>query len=127
VPHRLWHGVSVFSVSSEGPPHLVAFYDTPGDVENLFLPGSSWVAVTIFVAYTRLSIFPAIHNLDPDCYILIIISEKLVDRALQNFTCRSLIKLQVSYEPWKIWKTSVTDRSGPMHREESYRAPITFT
>jgi hypothetical protein len=24
----LWHGASVFPVSSEGPPHLVAFYDT---------------------------------------------------------------------------------------------------
>jgi hypothetical protein len=28
VPHLLWHGTSVFPVSSEGPPHLVAFYDT---------------------------------------------------------------------------------------------------
>jgi hypothetical protein len=25
-----------FPVSSEGPPHLVAFYDTRGDVEDLF-------------------------------------------------------------------------------------------
>ena len=36
VPHLLWHGASVFPVSSEGPPHLVAFYDTRGDVEDLF-------------------------------------------------------------------------------------------
>jgi hypothetical protein len=36
VPHLLWHGTSVFPVSSEGPPHLVAFYDTCGDVEDLF-------------------------------------------------------------------------------------------
>jgi hypothetical protein len=36
VPHLLWHGASVFSVSSEGPPHLVASYDTRGDVEDLF-------------------------------------------------------------------------------------------
>ena len=35
VPH-LWHGTSVFPVSSEGPPHLVAFYNTRGDVEGLF-------------------------------------------------------------------------------------------
>jgi hypothetical protein len=35
VPHLLWHGASVFPVSSEGPPHLVAFYDTRGDVEDL--------------------------------------------------------------------------------------------
>jgi hypothetical protein len=41
VPHLLWHGASVFPVSSEGPPHSVAFYDTQGDVEDLFLPGSS--------------------------------------------------------------------------------------
>jgi hypothetical protein len=41
VPHQLWHEASVFPVSSEGPPHLVASYDTQGDVEDLFLPGSS--------------------------------------------------------------------------------------
>jgi hypothetical protein len=41
VPHLLWHGALVFPVSSEGPPHLVAFYDTQGDVEDLFQPGSS--------------------------------------------------------------------------------------
>jgi hypothetical protein len=34
VPHLLWHGTSVFPVSSEGPPHLVASYDTRGDVED---------------------------------------------------------------------------------------------
>jgi hypothetical protein len=26
VPHLLWHGISVFPVSSEGPPHSVASY-----------------------------------------------------------------------------------------------------
>jgi hypothetical protein len=36
VPHLLWHGTSVFPVSSEGPPQLVASYDTQGDVEDLF-------------------------------------------------------------------------------------------
>jgi hypothetical protein len=36
VPHLLWHGTSVFPVSSEGPPHLVAFYDTRGNVKDLF-------------------------------------------------------------------------------------------
>jgi hypothetical protein len=38
VPHLMWHGASVFPVSSEGPPHtphLVASYDTCGDAENL--------------------------------------------------------------------------------------------
>jgi hypothetical protein len=36
VPHLLCHDASVFPVSSEGPPHLVAFYNTRGDVEDLF-------------------------------------------------------------------------------------------
>jgi hypothetical protein len=36
VPHLLWHRTSVFLVSSKGQPHLVAFYDTRGDVEDLF-------------------------------------------------------------------------------------------
>jgi hypothetical protein len=43
VPHQLRHGVSVFPVSSEGPPHSVTSYDTQGDVDNLFLSGSSRV------------------------------------------------------------------------------------
>jgi hypothetical protein len=44
VPHLLRHGASVSTVSSEGPPHLVASYDTQGGgggVEDLFQPGSS--------------------------------------------------------------------------------------
>jgi hypothetical protein len=36
VPHLLWHGTSVFPVSSEGPPHSVASYNTHGDAEDLF-------------------------------------------------------------------------------------------
>jgi hypothetical protein len=32
----LWHGASVFLVSSDGPPHSVASYNTQWDVENLF-------------------------------------------------------------------------------------------
>jgi hypothetical protein len=36
VPHLLWHGASVFPVSSKGPPHLVASFGTRGDVEDLF-------------------------------------------------------------------------------------------
>jgi hypothetical protein len=36
VPHLLWYGTSVFLVSSEGPPHSVASYDTHGDAEDLF-------------------------------------------------------------------------------------------
>jgi hypothetical protein len=35
VPHLLWHGTSVFSVSSEGPPHSVASY-THFDYSSLF-------------------------------------------------------------------------------------------
>jgi hypothetical protein len=36
VPHLLCHEASVFPVSSKGPPHLVAFYDTQVDMEALF-------------------------------------------------------------------------------------------
>jgi hypothetical protein len=36
VPHLLRHGTSVFPVLSEGPPHLVASYDTQAGVEDLF-------------------------------------------------------------------------------------------
>jgi hypothetical protein len=36
VPHLLWHGASVFLVSSEEPPHSVASYYTQGDMEDLF-------------------------------------------------------------------------------------------
>jgi hypothetical protein len=35
VPHLLWHGASIFPVSSEGPPYSVASCDTQGDVEDL--------------------------------------------------------------------------------------------
>jgi hypothetical protein len=47
LPHLLWHGTSVFPVSSERPPHLVASYDTRGDVEDLFYPGSSRGSILI--------------------------------------------------------------------------------
>jgi hypothetical protein len=36
VPHLLWHGTSVYPVSSEGPPHLIASYDIRGDVDDVF-------------------------------------------------------------------------------------------
>jgi hypothetical protein len=36
VPHLLCHWASVFPVSSEGPPHSVASYDTQVGVKNLF-------------------------------------------------------------------------------------------
>jgi hypothetical protein len=36
MPHLLWQEVSVFPVSSEGPFHSVASYDTYGNVEDLF-------------------------------------------------------------------------------------------
>ena len=35
VTHLLWHGTSVFPVSSEGPPQSIASYDTNGDAEGL--------------------------------------------------------------------------------------------
>jgi hypothetical protein len=40
VPHLLWHGTSVFLVSSEWLPHLVASYHKQRDVDDLY-PGSS--------------------------------------------------------------------------------------
>jgi hypothetical protein len=40
VPHLLRHGASVFPVSSEGPFHLFASYDTQGDAEDLFIYGN---------------------------------------------------------------------------------------
>jgi hypothetical protein len=39
--HLLWNRTTVFSISSEEPPHSVAFYNTQGDAVDLFLPGSS--------------------------------------------------------------------------------------
>jgi hypothetical protein len=36
VLHLLWHGASVFPVSSGGPSHSVASYDTQRGVEDLF-------------------------------------------------------------------------------------------
>jgi hypothetical protein len=63
VPSPLWHGASVFTVSSESPPHLIASYDLQGDPEDIFQPGSSRVAdggdnvclfITGLVEYVRL-------------------------------------------------------------------------
>jgi hypothetical protein len=36
VPHLLWHGTSVFPVSSEGSSYSIASYDTHEDVNHLF-------------------------------------------------------------------------------------------
>jgi hypothetical protein len=36
VVHLLWHGTSIFPVSSDRPPHLIASYDTQRDDEDLF-------------------------------------------------------------------------------------------
>jgi hypothetical protein len=41
LPHLLWHQTLVFAVSSEGPSHSIASYDTQKVVEDLFLPWSS--------------------------------------------------------------------------------------
>jgi hypothetical protein len=35
VPHLLWHWTSGFPVSSEGPPHSGASFDTLGDAKDL--------------------------------------------------------------------------------------------
>jgi hypothetical protein len=44
VPHLLWHGASVFPVSSEGPPHPVAFYDTQGMWTSSSITGPHLIA-----------------------------------------------------------------------------------
>ena len=36
VPHLTWHGTSVFRSLPKDRPHLVASYDSGGDVEDLF-------------------------------------------------------------------------------------------
>jgi hypothetical protein len=45
VPHLLWHGTSVFMVSTEEPTHLVTSYHLQGDAEDLFLPRSLRVLI----------------------------------------------------------------------------------
>jgi hypothetical protein len=45
--------VIVFPVSSEGPPHSFASYDTQGDVKDLFLPGSSRVVTKNDISWKR--------------------------------------------------------------------------
>jgi hypothetical protein len=64
VPHPLRHGASVFPVSSEGPPQSVASYDKHGDVEDLFLPGSSRVPYQSPFT-THKGIWRTYSNLDP--------------------------------------------------------------
>jgi hypothetical protein len=45
VSNLLWHVDFVFPVSSEGPPHPLAYYNAHGDLEGLFYPGSSRVPI----------------------------------------------------------------------------------
>jgi hypothetical protein len=37
-PYLLWHGASIFPVFIWRPTHLIAFCDSQGDAEDLFLP-----------------------------------------------------------------------------------------
>jgi hypothetical protein len=39
LPHLLWHGTSVFPVSSEGPPHSVATRGCGGSILTRILTG----------------------------------------------------------------------------------------
>jgi hypothetical protein len=48
VQHLLWHGASVFPVSSEGLPHSVTSYYTHENAEDIFLPGSPRVQYALF-------------------------------------------------------------------------------
>ena len=47
MPHLLWHGASVFPVSSEGPPHSVTSYDIQGILTGNIL----WENVDFFIPY----------------------------------------------------------------------------
>jgi hypothetical protein len=49
MPHLLWLRASGFPVLSKGLPHSIASYNTQGDVEDLFLPGSLRVPSNIKV------------------------------------------------------------------------------
>jgi hypothetical protein len=71
LPHQLWHGVSVFLVSSEGSPHFGASCDTQGDEENPILtrifsqaPVQSLLKTHKGVCMTYSSLDP--HGLIPD-------------------------------------------------------------
>jgi hypothetical protein len=64
VPHLLWHGASVFPVSSDGPPHSIASCDSQGDAEDLFLPGSSRVPIESPLT-TRKGVLRTYSYLDP--------------------------------------------------------------
>jgi hypothetical protein len=64
VTHLLWHGTSVFPVSSEGSPHSVASYDTHEDVNYLFLPRSSQVSIQSPLT-TRKGVLRTYSNPDP--------------------------------------------------------------
>jgi hypothetical protein len=72
VPHLLWHGASVFPVSSEGLPHSVASYDTRGDVVDVFTAGDAdciWGesknAKVCLIVYRHTSNFSIIWRLSP--------------------------------------------------------------
>jgi hypothetical protein len=51
VPHLLWQGTSIFPVSSEGPPHSVAFYDMHEDAEVFcFEERTDWLCTLVYVS-----------------------------------------------------------------------------
>ena len=62
--HLLWHGASVFEVSSEGQSHRVAWYDKQGaqkmysnpDPHVVFLPCQAGLDSTIYRAYSCLGL-----------------------------------------------------------------------
>jgi hypothetical protein len=101
VPHLLWHGASVFPVSSEGPPHLVASYDTQGDVEDLFWPRSSlvWIKDSLYLRilkYTLTSIYElvrfwAIHYLCPNPISQIFI----IYETVYDIKCKTTLSIHV--------------------------------
>jgi hypothetical protein len=69
VPHLLWHWASVFPVSSEGPPHLVASYDTQGMWRIYSNPDSHKSLFNCFLPHTRECVEPILIPILTDLYI----------------------------------------------------------
>jgi hypothetical protein len=70
-PHPLWHGASVFPVSSKEPPYSDSSYDTQWVAEDLFLPESQYYVIlpNLLILYVReLTLRVKIYTLLP--YIL---------------------------------------------------------
>jgi hypothetical protein len=64
VPHLLWHGTSVFPVSSEGPPHLVLRYKRGcgGSILTRILTGPEWKSCICYIIFSKTNIWVILNN-----------------------------------------------------------------